>query len=144
VSDAATDGAAPPTSPPSVTDLGGGQYLVETGRSQQLAYAVTVGPHTWVYLDGATYLIEARPHGRAAPASAVAQAELASPMPATVIAVAITPGQRVSSGDILIRLEAMKMELPIVAPRDGVIRTVTCQAGELVQPGVPLVTFEVP
>ena len=42
---------------------------------------------------------------------------LASPMPATVAAVRVTPGQAVARGDVLIMLEAMKMELPIIAPR---------------------------
>jgi urea carboxylase len=39
-------------------------------------------------------------------------------------------------------LEAMKMELPIAAPRDGRVRSVACTPGELVQPGVPLVDLE--
>jgi biotin carboxyl carrier protein len=67
---------------------------------------------------------------------------LASPMPATVAAVKVAPGQTVVRGDVLIMLEAMKMELPIVAPRDGRVRSVACKPGELVQPGIPLVDLE--
>jgi biotin carboxyl carrier protein len=67
---------------------------------------------------------------------------LASPMPATVAAVKVSPGEMVVRGDVLIMLEAMKMELPIIAPRDGRVRSVACRPGELVQPGVPLVEIE--
>jgi biotin carboxyl carrier protein len=41
------------------------------------------------------------------------QDSLSSPMPATVAAVQVSPGDRVAAGDLLIMLEAMKMELPI-------------------------------
>ena len=44
--------------------------------------------------------------------------------------------------DVLIALEAMKMELPIRAPRDGVVKAVHCQPGELVQPGQVLLDLE--
>jgi 3-methylcrotonyl-CoA carboxylase alpha subunit len=67
-----------------------------------------------------------------------AAGDLAAPMPATVIRVAVAPGDTVSAGAVLIVLEAMKMELAIHAPRDGVVDAVHCQVGQLVQPGVPL------
>jgi 3-methylcrotonyl-CoA carboxylase alpha subunit len=63
-------------------------------------------------------------------------------MPATVIRVLVAPGATVARGDTLVMLEAMKMELPIRAPRDGVVRAVHCQSGELVQPGVNLLDLE--
>ncbi len=62
-------------------------------------------------------------------------------MPATVTAVLVTPGATVSTGDTLVRLEAMKMELAIRAPVDGTVTGVACREGELVQPGRPLVTL---
>jgi len=64
---------------------------------------------------------------------------LAAPMPGTVIDVAVGVGQQVRAGDILLTLEAMKMELPIRAPRDGRVSAVRCVPGELVQPGPPLI-----
>ena len=142
VSDPGPEGAA--AAVVTVTELGGGRYLVETGQIRRLAQAVVIGTQAWVYLDGATFVIDDRPVVSRARVSGSTEAELSAPMPATVIAVAITPGQRVSSGEILIRLEAMKMELPIIAPRDGIVRAVACRVGDLVQPGIPLVTFEAP
>ena len=65
-----------------------------------------------------------------------------APMPATVVAINTAPGQTVNEGDTVIVLEAMKMELPIKAPRSGVVKAVHCAKGELVQPGVNLLEFE--
>ncbi len=63
-------------------------------------------------------------------------------MPATVIRVLAEPGREVKRGETLLLLEAMKMELPVRAPRDGKVKALHCQAGQLVQPGVPLVDLE--
>jgi acetyl-CoA/propionyl-CoA carboxylase biotin carboxyl carrier protein len=67
---------------------------------------------------------------------------LASPMPATVVMINVEPGQQVAQGDLLLMLEAIKMELPIKAPRHGRITAINCRRGELVQPGVALVELE--
>jgi biotin carboxyl carrier protein len=69
---------------------------------------------------------------------------LSAPMPATVLSVKVMPGQDVQAGDVLIVLEAMKMELPITAPRAGRVQSVNCRERELVQPGTPLLQFDVP
>ena len=70
------------------------------------------------------------------------QDALCAPMPATVTAVAVAPGDTVAAGDTLIRLEAMKMELAIRAPAGGRVTAVHCAVGDLVQPGRPLVTLD--
>jgi biotin carboxyl carrier protein len=64
---------------------------------------------------------------------------LTAPMPATVISVNVAPGDAVSRGDILIVLEAMKMELPVRAPGPGTVEAIHCRPGELVRPGVSLI-----
>jgi biotin carboxyl carrier protein len=75
-------------------------------------------------------------------AAGIDDASLRPPMAATVVRVAVAPGARVSAGDTLVVLEAMKMELPIRAPRDGVVRSVHCAEGHLVQPDMLLVELE--
>jgi acetyl/propionyl-CoA carboxylase alpha subunit len=65
-----------------------------------------------------------------------------SPMPATVVKILVEAGQEVAEGATVLVLEAMKMELPIRAPRAGVVKSVDCTQGELVQPGVTLVELE--
>jgi biotin carboxyl carrier protein len=63
-------------------------------------------------------------------------------MPATVIKIPVKPGDAVKKGDVLVLLEAMKMELPIRAAGDAVVRAVYCREGELVQADAPLVELE--
>jgi biotin carboxyl carrier protein len=123
-----------------VTPLGDGRYEVATESARELAYGVRRGGQTWVFLRGAVYVIEA--DGGTGRAGHQDQAALAAPMPATVVAINVTPGQAVIAGDVLIVLEAMKMELAVTAPRDGRVRAIACRIGELVQPGVPLVELE--
>ena len=72
------------------------------------------------------------------------QSALSSPMPATVAAIEVKAGDQVAAGDLLLMLEAMKMELPIRSPRDARVTAVNCQKGDLVQPGIPLVELDEP
>ena len=65
-----------------------------------------------------------------------------APMPAVVTAVAAAPGQTVARGDTLLVLEAMKMELPLKAPRDGRVTTVRCGAGDRVDADAPLMELD--
>ena len=127
-----------------VNPLGGGRYEVVTESSRVLAYGVRRGGETWVFLRGSVYVIEADAGDGASTARGAHQdqAALAAPMPATVVAIHVTPGQAVTAGDVLVVLEAMKMELAVTAPRDGRVRAIACRVGELVQPGVPLVEFD--
>src|SRR5262249_42793244 len=67
------------------------------------------------------------------------QDTLTAPMPATVIKVRVQPGDAVKKGDVVVLLEAMKMELPVRAPGDAVVASVHCQEGELVQADAVLV-----
>ena len=66
---------------------------------------------------------------------------LVAPMPATVINVQVKTGDAVKKGDVVIVLEAMKMELPLRALGDGVVSAVRCREGELVQADATLVEF---
>lgn len=125
-----------------VTPMGPGLFAVVNGdRRWQVAVA---GPpeERWVAVDGEVAVIEmASGSGRRRTQGAHGDAMVA-PMPATVVAIEVEPGQSVTRGETVILLEAMKMELPVRAPRDGVVRAILCSAGELVQPGVPLVELE--
>jgi len=107
------------------------------------AHVVGNGDKTWVFIDGETFTIEVEPAERARSRRGSSGNEgLAAPMPATVIKVLVEPGAQVQRGDVLVLLEAMKMELPIRAPRDGRVKALHCRPGELVQPGTPLVDLE--
>jgi len=64
-----------------------------------------------------------------------------APMPGSVLDVKVKAGDMVSSGDVLIVLEAMKMENELTAPQDGSIQEVYVKQGDTVNSGDPLVAF---
>ena len=65
-----------------------------------------------------------------------------APMPGTIVSVNVTVGQKVGKGDVLVVLEAMKMENEIMAPRDGVVASVNVSKGESVNSGTLLVSLQ--
>ena len=83
----------------------------------------------------------------AAPAPAPAAAALAagevvkSPMPGNILKINVTLGQKVKEGDVLIVLEAMKMENEIVAPKAGSVAQIAVSKGQVVETGTPLVVI---
>lgn len=123
-----------------------GTWLLQLQAPGGAPLHATVAVHdetVWVAIAGRAFTVEVEPALQAAPRKRARGDEtLSAPMPATVMRVLVEPGQRVARGDTLLLLEAMKMELPVRAARDGVVRNVRCAAGELVQPGVALVDLE--
>jgi len=71
-----------------------------------------------------------------------AAASLTAPMPGTVVKVLVEEGQEVEEGQLLLVLEAMKMEQPVSAPHAGVIRSLPFQEGSLVPGGAVLVEVQ--
>jgi len=65
-------------------------------------------------------------------------------LPGSVWKVLVQPGQTVAEGDVLVILESMKMEAPVVAPRSGTVRQVRATAGSAAAPGQILVILEAP
>ena len=119
---------------------GGGEVRVGAGTGRR-AWVAASGDTRWVFLDGEVYELDVQGAGRRSTASG-GLGSLSAPMPASVVRVDGAAGDRVRKGDALIILEAMKMELPVRAPADGVIKSVHCKAGDLVKPGIPLIELE--
>ena len=90
---------------------------------------------------------EAAAAPKAAPAPVAPKAapaggqSVAAPMPGTILSVNVKPGQAVKKGDVLIMLEAMKMENEIMAPADGTVGAVNVTKGQSVQSGDVLLTL---
>lgn len=81
----------------------------------------------------------------AAPASAAAPAageQITAPMPGTILAVNVSAGQAVKKGEVLMILEAMKMENEIMCPRDGVVASVHTSKGSAVESGALLCVLQ--
>ncbi|MBR7083598.1 MAG: biotin/lipoyl-binding protein, partial [Oscillospiraceae bacterium] len=76
-----------------------------------------------------------------APAPSVGAGEkVTAPMPGTILDVKVSQGASVSKGDVIMVLEAMKMENDIVAPCDGSVTSIVVKKGDSVQSGDTLAT----
>lgn len=77
----------------------------------------------------------------AAPAGAQGAVKVNAPMPGKILKVNVNAGAAVKKGDVLLVLEAMKMENEICAPQDGTVATVECSVGDSVETGKVLVSM---
>jgi acetyl/propionyl-CoA carboxylase alpha subunit len=76
------------------------------------------------------------------PGSQLATGSLVAPMPGAVVRVEVAVGDAVAAGDLLLVLEAMKMEHPVVAPAGGTVASVAVAAGQQVDAGQVLVVLD--
>jgi biotin carboxyl carrier protein len=124
-----------------VRRLGPGAYRVEHDGRIEIVYVAGGRGDAWAFWNGELFHEAAapehsergRPHG---------PRMLSSPMPATIIKVVGAPGIAFKRGDTLVVVEAMKMELPIAAEHDGIVKAVHCREGDLVQAGQTLIELE--
>ena len=65
-----------------------------------------------------------------------------APLPGTVLDVKVAAGDKVSAFDVVLILEAMKMENEISCEEDGTVKEVLVKVGDVVTPGQDMVTFE--
>ena len=76
-----------------------------------------------------------------APAALAAGETVAAPMPGNILKVEVKQGDAVKAGQILVILEAMKMENEIVSPKDGTVAQVVTKVGDKVDTGAALVVI---
>ena len=114
-----------------VVNLNGKNYEVEVTEQEAVVTNVTTAAAAPV----AAPAPQAAPAPAAAPAPQAVSTEgttISSPMPGSIISIAVSVGQAVKSGDVLIVLEAMKMENDIVAPCDGTVKQLLVSKGSTV------------
>jgi len=83
----------------------------------------------------------ARRRGGAKAASGASGDELTAPMQGTIVKLAVADGDHVEEGDLVVVLEAMKMEQPINAHKSGVVRGLTAEVGTVVPAGATICTI---
>jgi acetyl-CoA/propionyl-CoA carboxylase, biotin carboxylase, biotin carboxyl carrier protein len=126
-------------------DQGDGKLVVERqGGLRRYGWAAD-GDLVWLGRDGDTWSLIRLRETIDRPAGALGgNGPLTSPMPGTVLAVHVHPGQAVSAGQPLVTVEAMKMEHAVAAAADGVVQDVLVRPGESVRLDQPLVVVTAP
>src|SRR5437762_1572032 len=133
-----------------------GVYSVEVDGRMETVYIAGPLNDCWAFWNGRVFRGDFRPYAASgfltaeASAKAVSRTQevpsgsttITAPMPATVVAIHVKPGDAVVQGQVVMLLEAMKMELPIRAPNDGTVSAVHRKEGELVQADAVLLDLD--
>ena len=106
-------------------------------------YDVTVeeGTSTGAPVAAAPVAKKAAPAPAAAPAGAQGSVKVNAPMQGKIVSVKASVGQAVKKGDVILILEAMKMENEVVAPQDGTIASINVSDGDKVEAGSVIATL---
>ena len=117
-----------------IVTLNGKNYEVEVEETEAVIVGVTDAAPAMPAAPAAapSPAPAAAPSAPAAPASAADGTKVLSPMPGNILAVNVSVGAAVKAGDVLLVLEAMKMENDIVAPCDGTVKQILVQKGSTV------------
>ena len=112
---------------------------VVVGGVRSRAAVVRAGEGVWISWRGTVRYVE--PERRSGAETAAADRDVRAPMTGRVLRVATRPGSAVRRGEVLVVLEAMKMEYRLVSPRDGSVESLGCKEGDRVDLGRVLVTL---
>jgi propionyl-CoA carboxylase alpha chain len=113
------------------------QVVLDVAGIRLTVYVSRVG-HI-AYVDSAEGSLALRQLPRFPLAAAeLEEGSLTAPLPGAVGRVLVAPGQRVGAGELLLTLEAMKLEHPVHAPADGIVAAITVRPGALVDTGALL------
>lgn len=115
-----------------VVTLNGKNYEVEVEETDAVITAVTDAAPAAPVAAAAPAAPAATPAPAAAPAAAADGQKVLSPMPGTILSVNVSVGSAVKAGEVVLILEAMKMENEIVAPCDGTVKQLAVQKGSTV------------
>jgi propionyl-CoA carboxylase alpha chain len=120
----------------------GGWVDFEEDGARHRRHVLFSGGHVWVQGPDGDAALVAKPRFPEPDSEAKVAGGLAAPMPGKIISVEVTGGEEVEAGQLLLILEAMKMEHRVVAPHAGVVGEVRAAAGDQVRGGDLLVVLE--
>jgi biotin carboxyl carrier protein len=113
-----------------------GSWVEIRGAGDPVRCAVSVSARQiWVACRGVTYVLERAQREAARQEGATSEDEIRAPMTGRVVRVAVTQGMAVRDGDLLLTIEAMKMEFKLTAPEDGTVAEIRCAEGDRVELG---------
>ena len=116
----------------------GDELWLEINGRKHKAVATKVGDVWWVHVNGHTMQFEVIEPGAS---SSDDEGGLSAPMPGKILEVHVSEGQNVKSGDVLMVMEAMKMEHKIVASSDGKVESIYFKEGDQVPQGAELLNL---
>jgi biotin carboxyl carrier protein len=121
----------------------GGKLDLLIDGERVTAYVSSDNAKRWVTVNGQTFALSKSSGGRRSGSGHHhAAGELTAPMPGQVRAVNVSEGDSVTKGQTLLLLEAMKMEIRVQAPRDGLVKKLFVQQGQTVDREQMLVEIE--
>ncbi|MBQ2775565.1 MAG: acetyl-CoA carboxylase biotin carboxyl carrier protein subunit [Clostridia bacterium] len=115
-----------------IVTLNGKNYEVEVEETEAVIVGVTDAAPVAAPVAAPTPAATPAPVAAAPAAAAADGTKVLSPMPGNILSVSATVGATVKAGDVLLVLEAMKMENDIVAPCDGTVKQILVQKGSTV------------
>ncbi|MDO5022047.1 MAG: biotin/lipoyl-containing protein [Eubacteriales bacterium] len=123
--------------------VNGVSYQVEVEETAGAAAApVAAAPSPVAAAPVAAPAAPAAPAPVSAPVVNAEGEKVVAPMPGTILSIKASVGQQVKKNDVLLILEAMKMENEIVAPVDGTVAQIAVKSGDSVNSGDPLVVIQ--
>ena len=124
-----------------VTRVSRNALAVDTEAGLRTGVTARDGNTVWVHWEGRAYRLELR-SGSRRKSSGGPGGGLAAPMPGQVLRHLVREGTAVKSGDPLLVVEAMKMQLEIKAVHAGTVKRILVKEGDQVEAGIPLVELE--
>lgn len=114
-------------------------------KKRMLARGMMLGQTLWLHVNGETWVIENKKRKKASTSHNVSEEnEVLAPMPGKILRLAVKAGEAVEKDQVMVVMEAMKMEYSLVAPKAGRVEIVNCSEGQQVELGRILVRLEKP
>lgn len=123
----------------SATHQGDGIWLLIVGNRRIRAHIVSDGEARYIHINGKTIMLNLVDERSARRKQTRSAGDLTAQMPGQVVEVLVSEGDTVTSGQALVILEAMKMEIRVTAQTDGIVAGVFVTQNDVVQRGQRLV-----